>query len=85
MFSNFYPYTDFHELNLDWIISEVKRLANKIDMKYDEVLKIFIMQKFNDLFAGMVYDDVDTLDFYIGVVGDGEHIFTPDDETMHII
>lgn len=26
-----FPYTNFHELNLDWIISEVKRLESKID------------------------------------------------------
>lgn len=28
---NKYPYTDFHELNLDWVIKEIKRLAGEID------------------------------------------------------
>lgn len=28
-FENKYPYTDFHELNLDWIISEIKRIAQE--------------------------------------------------------
>lgn len=29
-FSNQYPYTDFHELNLDWIIKEVKYWSEKV-------------------------------------------------------
>ena len=31
MFINKYPYTDTHELNLDWILAEVKRLQERID------------------------------------------------------
>ena len=31
MFTNKYPYTDFHELNLDWILGELKRLQERID------------------------------------------------------
>ena len=29
-FSNQYPYTDFHELNLDWVIKEVKYWSEKV-------------------------------------------------------
>lgn len=29
IFNNKYPYTDLHELNLDWVIGEVKRLAEE--------------------------------------------------------
>ena len=28
-FENKYPYTDFHELNLDWILENVKRIAEE--------------------------------------------------------
>ena len=30
MFENKYPYTDFHELNLDWFLKEFKALTDKV-------------------------------------------------------
>lgn len=41
-FDNKYPYTDFHELNLDWILKQVK--ANKISI--EECLKL--IEKWSD-------------------------------------
>lgn len=32
-----YPYTDLHELNLDWIIQEMKDLDSRIDGLHDEL------------------------------------------------
>ena len=31
MFTNKYPYTDFHELNLDWILSSIRELASQME------------------------------------------------------
>lgn len=31
MFDNKYPYTDFHEMNLDWVIKQIDDLTKKID------------------------------------------------------
>ncbi len=85
-FEHLYPYTNVHELNLDWIIQTVKELSDKINLKYDDVLKEFIMEHFNTLFAGLSYvEETHTLKMYLGVVGDGVHVFTPGDETMTII
>lgn len=30
-FENKYPYTDFHELNLDWFLAEFKKVSNHVD------------------------------------------------------
>lgn len=42
MFNN-YPYTDFHELNLDWILNEMKAL----DARLDEALTTLSTQIYN--------------------------------------
>lgn len=43
MFDNLIPYTDLHELNLDWIIKKVKETMQKTDdletFFYDDVKK----------------------------------------------
>ncbi len=34
-FWNKYPYTDFHELNLDWLLNEVSQIEHRIDELHD--------------------------------------------------
>ena len=34
-----YPYSDFHELNLDWIISEMKTLQDQMDGLLEEAIR----------------------------------------------
>lgn len=38
-FTNNYPYTDFHELNLDWVINKIKEFDEKLQNFEDTVLK----------------------------------------------
>lgn len=38
-FTNDFPYTDFHELNLDWILNKIKEFQERIDSFEDTVLK----------------------------------------------
>lgn len=35
---NTYPYTDFHELNADWIIAELKRISGELEALYDSAV-----------------------------------------------
>lgn len=55
---NTYPYTDFHELNADWILSKVKELDNKINGSIEQ----YVREQLNDLFVTAAYDaDTETL------------------------
>lgn len=38
-FTNDFPYTDFHEINLDWILNKVKEFQERIDSFEDAILK----------------------------------------------
>ena len=38
-FTNDFPYTDFHEINLDWILNKIKEFQERIDNFEDSVLK----------------------------------------------
>lgn len=56
-FTNEYPYTDFHELNLSWIIEKVRKCLERLDSlehwtaehqkAYDDIKKLY-----DDLMAG---------------------------------
>lgn len=48
MIFNNYPYTDFHEMNLDWIISTVKELQDKFDTKFEELTREALDKLFID-------------------------------------
>ena len=56
-FINSYPYSDFHEMNLDWIITQVESLTTKVDeIMSDAVLKA-IDRYFNSIMPNVVYDE----------------------------
>ena len=38
MFENYYPYTDFHELNLDWVLKKIKELEGRVDNITEDIL-----------------------------------------------
>ena len=39
MFNNKYPYTDFHEMNLDWVLKTIKELESKVDNIEQSILE----------------------------------------------
>lgn len=65
MFLNGYPYTDFHELNLDWIVKHFKEFVDELasldswrsqhELEYQE-LKDFMVQIEAGVLPDAVYD-----------------------------
>lgn len=64
MIWNEYPYTDFHDMNLDWIIKTVKDLKNIIDNNLDDMIR----EQLDKLFIDAMYDeDTETLILTLGM------------------
>lgn len=56
MFENTYPYTDFHEMNLDWIIAKVKELDKKLGEDLEAYIQQYIDEHLSQLILNAEYD-----------------------------
>lgn len=54
MFINEYPYTDFNELNLDWILKTVKELSEKIEEYEGFATEQFVIDQINALNSELI-------------------------------
>lgn len=50
-----FPYSNFHQLNLDWLLTEMKRTTDWIDNTASEDIQNIINQKFNELMLDATY------------------------------
>ena len=68
LFENF-PYTNFHDLNLDWIIQALKDLDKKVDTIEDRVTdaaKAYVEERIEDFVSGPMRDmqkQIDNLEY----------------------
>ena len=53
---NYWPYTDIHELNLDWILEKVKALDSKLNDDIDKYVQEYIDEHFEDWTVNANYD-----------------------------
>ncbi|MBQ0167472.1 MAG: hypothetical protein KBT02_10245 [Treponema sp.] len=57
LFNNQFPYSNFHELNLDWVISELKALDEKVNSIKDTIsgeIKAYVDERFAELLNGRI-------------------------------
>lgn len=55
VFENF-PYTNFHDLNLDWILNKVKELDEKVNGDFDAIIESYIEAHLSQFLLEASYD-----------------------------
>lgn len=71
------PYTNFHQLNQDWIISKITELDKKYGTGLPTYVKQFLVSHINEILAGVLYsadEEMITLSTPVQAV-DAEHYY----------
>ena len=83
-----YPYTDFHDLNLDWIINKIHEIDKTVQSVYNEEAKEILAEHLDQLLPDATYDaETETIILHVEpvIVADGDHIYSPSEETLTIL
>lgn len=85
MFESF-PNTNFHELNLDWILAQIKEFRGWFDnLNVEDEIKAQVDKYFNSVMIQAIYDkDSKTITLQKQLSGDGVHIYDAGTLTMKI-
>ena len=69
-FWNKYPYTDFHELNADWIINELVRIEGELEALYERAVHDAVEQAnaYTDSTLQAMREQIEQLEHDFGVV-----------------
>ena len=85
MFESF-PNTNFHELNLDWILAQIKEFRAWFDnLNVEDEIKAQVDKYFNSVMIQAIYDkDIKTITLQKHLSGDGVHTYDAGTLTMKI-
>lgn len=85
MFESF-PNTNFHELNLDWILAQIKDFRAWFDnLNVEDEIKAQVDKYFNSVMVQAIYDkDSKTIILQKQLSGDGVHTYDAGTLTMRI-
>ena len=85
MFESF-PNTNFHELNLDWILAQIKEFRTWFDnLNVEDEIKAQVDKYFNSVMIQAIYDnDSKTITLQKKLSGDGVHTYDAETLTMKI-
>lgn len=82
-----YPYTDFHDLNLDWVINKIHEIDKTVQSIYNNETKEILAKHLDELLPDATYDAVnERLIIHVEpvIVAGGEHVYSPSEETITI-
>lgn len=63
------PYTNFHDLNEDWITSKILELDDKVNNKIDDIINDYVNTHMSKFMMKAMYDEANTAIKFIGSVG----------------
>lgn len=83
-----YPYADMSRTNIDWLLHEMKSLRAQVEEIYSTAAAEIIAEHLDQLLPDATYDEeTKTLILHVDpvIVADGEHIYSPSEETLTIL
>lgn len=85
MFNSF-PYSDFHELNLDWVLTKIQEFQTFFDnLNVEDEIKKEVDKYFNEVMIQAIYDeDTETITLTKELSGDGTHVYNVDERAIVI-
>lgn len=80
------PNTNFHELNLDWILAQIKEFRAWFDnLNVEDEIKAKVDKYFNSVMIQAIYDkENETIILQKELSGDGIHTYNAGNQTMVI-
>ena len=82
-----YPYTDYHDLNLDWVIKNIEEVKDMLKIILEGGADKIVEDYLNKLLPVAIYDADNeriTLSVAVKLVADGEHVYNANNESMTI-
>lgn len=55
-FTNIYPYTDFHEMNLDWFLEQFKAIQKYADDSMQHTIEEYVKNNLSNFVMEAMYD-----------------------------
>lgn len=81
-----FPYTNFQELNLDWIIAKVKELDEKVGNDLERIIQDYINEHLSGIITGAMYSEEDEhIILSIPIqAGTENHVYNVADQTIYV-
>lgn len=83
-----YPYADMSRGNVDWLLNEMKAIKKQVEEIYSTAAAEIIAKNLDKLLPDVTYEEeTKTLILHVEpvIVADGDHIYSPSEQTLTIL